>query len=248
MNFVGAERREMTESLQDYLETIYHLTESRKVARVKDIAKDRNVRAASVSTAMRRLQELGLINYSQREYIELTERGQEAVRPIIARHEILRRFFEGFLQVDPKIADEDACQIEHHLSNETTDRLVRVLEFLETCPEGKAIQDAFQKCPVVNPARGDCDAACAAHGGARHEAMRPVCLGELAIGERGRIVQLNAAGPLRRRLIDMGLLPLTEVSVERAAPSGDPIWIKVRNFDLSLRRDEAQGILVTPLP
>jgi DtxR family Mn-dependent transcriptional regulator len=240
---------EISDSLEDYLETIHNLQKTRKVARVKDIARERKVRMASVSTAMRRLQELGLIIYSQREYIELSEHGQEVVRRILVRHEILRRFLSEFLQVSPETADSDACQIEHHVSDETVDRFVRLLEFLETCTEGRRALAAFQSCPEVGPEHRVCDETCERRAG------EPPCtpifptetLSDLAPGERGLIAKIRAGGALRQRLIDMGMLPHTEVEVERVAPSGDPIWIKLRGFQLSLRKEEAQGILVSPI-
>lgn len=239
----------MTESLEDYLETIYHLVCEKKVARVKDIAKDRAVSMASVSTAMHRLDELGLIVYNQREFIELTPKGEQEVRRIITRHEILRRFFSEFLQVSPDVADHDACGIEHHLSDETVDRFVRLLEFLENCPEGKEALGMFKSCHQINPEMPRCEEPCDRRERAIAHAAEigAISLGQLSPGQRGAVTQIKARGSVRQRLIDMGMLPNTEVTVERVAPSGDPIWIKIRGFNLSLRKEEAQGIVVAPL-
>jgi ferrous iron transport protein A len=66
-------------------------------------------------------------------------------------------------------------------------------------------------------------------------------------GERGRIVRIGAIGPLKRRLMDMGVLVGVEVRVEKVAPLGDPIEVTVRNYSLSLRKSEAEGILVEAL-
>jgi ferrous iron transport protein A len=73
-----------------------------------------------------------------------------------------------------------------------------------------------------------------------------VTLAELKPGEKGRIVAIGASGPLRRRLMDMGLLPGQEVRMEKVAPLGDPLEVTVRSYALSLRRQEAQGIEVAP--
>lgn len=236
----------ITESLEDYLETIYQLIQEKKVARVRDIAQARDVRMASVTPAMRRLSELGLIVYQQREYIELTEKGKEIARRVIARHMILNRFFTDFLNVSAEVAQEDACQIEHHLSDETVDKLVRWLEFITNCPEGKKLQDMFHNCSEINPEQPSCDEWCERHHH-RHRwaaAWDATDLSKLNPGEKGRITRIRARGALRQRLIDMGLLPNTEVEVERVAPGGDPIWVKVRGFNLSLRKQEARGISI----
>lgn len=69
-------------------------------------------------------------------------------------------------------------------------------------------------------------------------------LAMLKPGETGRIATIGAIGPLRRRLMDMGILVGEEVRVEKVAPLGDPIEITVKNYNLSLRKREAEGILL----
>lgn len=67
-------------------------------------------------------------------------------------------------------------------------------------------------------------------------------LAELRAGESGRVARVGGAGPLRRRLMDMGLLPGAAVTVERVAPLGDPLEVGVRGYRLSLRAGEAARI------
>jgi ferrous iron transport protein A len=67
-------------------------------------------------------------------------------------------------------------------------------------------------------------------------------LAELKPGEKGRITAVGAMGPLRRRLMDMGILPGEEVKVVKVAPLGDPIEVTIRSYELSLRKNEAAGI------
>jgi len=69
-------------------------------------------------------------------------------------------------------------------------------------------------------------------------------LSELKCGEKGRIVKIGDGGGFRRRLLDMGLVPGSEVEMERVAPLGDPIEIKVKGYNLSLRKEEADSIHV----
>ena len=129
----------LTDSLEDYLETVYELVRDKKFARVKDIAQARGVRPGSVSPAMRRLAEMGLIEYVRREYIGLTPEGEERARRILARHQLLTRLFEDFLQMNHAAAEEEACAMEHSLSDEAMDQLVRFFEFLQLCPQAKEL-------------------------------------------------------------------------------------------------------------
>lgn len=69
-------------------------------------------------------------------------------------------------------------------------------------------------------------------------------LGELAQGSRGRVIRIDARGSLRRRILAMGLVPGVEISVRGKAPLGDPMEIVVRGFRLTLRKEEANGVVV----
>ena len=71
-------------------------------------------------------------------------------------------------------------------------------------------------------------------------------LSELENGQKARIIKINLTGDIRRRLSDMGLVNGGEVTLERIAPLGDPIEIKVKGYDLSLRKEIASKIEVIP--
>lgn len=73
-------------------------------------------------------------------------------------------------------------------------------------------------------------------------------LAKLAPGTRARILKVGAVGPMKRRLMDMGLLPGEEISVDKVAPLGDPLEVTVKSYSLSLRKAEAEGIAVEVLP
>jgi Fe2+ transport system protein FeoA len=69
-------------------------------------------------------------------------------------------------------------------------------------------------------------------------------LSEMKVGERGRISKLGGSGQVHRRILDMGVIPPATVEVERIAPMGDPIWIRLRGYQLSLRKEEAANVHV----
>lgn len=69
-------------------------------------------------------------------------------------------------------------------------------------------------------------------------------LARLKPGESGKITVIGAIGPLKRRLMDMGVLVGETVKVVKVAPLGDPIEVTVKNYQLSLRKQEAEGIAV----
>lgn len=71
-------------------------------------------------------------------------------------------------------------------------------------------------------------------------------LDKLPIGRNGTIRKVNGEGPLRCRLLDMGLIPGTKIMVRKVAPMGDPIEIHIRGYELTIRIEDAQKIEVEP--
>lgn len=69
-------------------------------------------------------------------------------------------------------------------------------------------------------------------------------LDQMQPGEMGKVIKITGSGPIKRRIIDMGLVGGTQISVVKFAPLGDPMEIKVKNFNLSLRKTEAALIEV----
>ena len=74
--------------------------------------------------------------------------------------------------------------------------------------------------------------------------MRKTTLAELAVGDRAKVTGFTLDSEVRQRLMEMGLTKSSECELIRFAPMGDPLEIRVRGYSLSLRKSEAQGILV----
>ena len=74
--------------------------------------------------------------------------------------------------------------------------------------------------------------------------MMKISMDHLSPGERGKVVRINATGDLRQRLLAMGILPGVEIELVRIAPLGDPLDFKLRDFHLSMRKNEARNIIV----
>jgi DtxR family Mn-dependent transcriptional regulator len=241
----------LSSSLEDYLETIYLLVQDQGFARVKEIASARNVKAPSVSIALRRLAEQDLVRYERREYVVLTEAGEKLARRVYSRHRLLTRFFEEVLQMPAEAAAEQACALEHGLTDEAMAGLARFFEFVGSCPQaGGGLLERFRSCPIGLPkeARGAAPAVpnpgCSGCDRRKKEIPEMSELPELSPGESAKVAQVRAEGHLRQRLLDMGILPDTPVELERVGRGGDPLWIRCQGAQLALRRSEAKTILV----
>ena len=69
-------------------------------------------------------------------------------------------------------------------------------------------------------------------------------LREMKPGQSGKVISIGESGPLKRQIMDMGITPGEEVKVVKMAPLGDPVEIRIRGYELSLRREEAARIEV----
>ena len=108
----------VNESSENYLETILMLSKKLPVVRAVDIATELNFKKSSVSVAMKKLRESEHIIVSREGYITLTESGQAIADMIYERHTLLSSWLER-LGVDPQVAADDACRMEHVISEES---------------------------------------------------------------------------------------------------------------------------------
>ena len=113
------------ESLEDYLETILMLYKSTGQVRSIDIANEMNFTKPSVSIAMKNLREKGYITMADNGYITLTESGKERAESVLERHTILADLLIS-IGVNEETAREDACKVEHDLSEESFEAIKRV--------------------------------------------------------------------------------------------------------------------------
>ena len=109
-------------SAEDYLESILILQERHGQVRSIDIVNMLGYSKPSVSVAMKKLRESGYISMATDGLITLNESGLEIVKKVYGRHKAITKLFI-LLGVDPEQAAEDACKVEHDLSNETYDRI-----------------------------------------------------------------------------------------------------------------------------
>lgn len=240
----------LTASLEDYLEAIFHIIAEKEAVRPKDIAKRLKVSNSSVTGALRSLADKELIKYAPYDVISLTPTGKTAAKDVVRRHEILRDFFVNVLAVEEQDADKAACQMEHSIPKIILERFIQFYEFIEVCPRGgsKWIAGFGYHCDH-NDTQENCERCISAtleevkqrrlQGGRKAMTTK---LRDLEPGQKGKVLKVNVRGETNKRIVEMGVTPGAVVEVERVAPLGDPIDIKVKGYHLSLRKEEADGI------
>ena len=243
---------ELSASLEDYLEAIFHIEKEKGASRAKDISKRLNVNSSSVTGALRVLAERALINYAPYDLITLTPEGRKAAEDVIRRHEVLRDFFVKVLAIEEGEAEEGACKMEHAVPGLILERLIQYIDFLETCPRcGTELIRGFENfCgreeePVDCE---DCTSRCLEEIKQKRETagilQTMLTLEGMKPGQKAKIIRIQGQDTLNKRIVDMGIAPGTVIEVESVALPGDPIDVKAKGYHFSLRREEAAVITV----
>lgn len=138
--------KELSSTLEDYLEAIYRIETEKRVARPRDICEAQSVAASTVTAALQSLADKGLINYEPYELITLTEEGRWRAEKLVMRRRIIRDFLENILGLDPERADATACGMEHAVHPEALERFICFLAFMRRhSAEGARCLEDFRK-------------------------------------------------------------------------------------------------------
>ncbi len=243
---------EISASLEDYLEIILSIIKEKGAAKANDIAKRLSVKNSSVTGALRTLSEKGLVNYTPYDLVTLTSKGFDAAADVTRRHSVMKSFFEKVLAIEPAEANKAACKIEHVVAKEVLERFMLFTEFIEKCPRAgfNWVNGFNYNCDTQNTVTcASCISACLENVkkkslNERKEPVMQTTLDKIVVGQKARIKKLKPVGRTGVRLAEMGATSGATVEVEKVAPFGDPIEIKVKGYHLSLRRDEAEAIEV----
>lgn len=125
---------EIYESGEDYLETILRLKKQLGQVRSIDIARDLDYSKPSVSRAMKILGEKGLVYMDGRKFIHLTDEGQAKAESVASRHKLFKDMLTEIFGVSEEVAEEDACRIEHIVSEETVQKIKEKLDIYRQHP------------------------------------------------------------------------------------------------------------------
>jgi len=120
--------KKLSKSIEDYIERIYvdHSLNGIGV-RITDLAKAMDVSKPSANDAVKRLTADGYVQHERYGQIYLTELGEKTGKEIYHKHCVIKKFLQDILNVSEDIAEEDACSIEHIISDETFENMLKML-------------------------------------------------------------------------------------------------------------------------
>lgn len=133
----------LSRKAEDYLEAILKITEQKGYTRIRDITSALAVKPPSVVEMVKRLNEMGLVEYRKYDGVRLTPKGKEIAGVVKERHETIISFLE-IIKVSKKVASKDACIIEHELELETIEQLKKFVRFVKSAPDYPQWREHFE--------------------------------------------------------------------------------------------------------
>ncbi|WP_448807968.1 metal-dependent transcriptional regulator [Aminobacterium mobile] len=212
--------------IEDYLEAIFALEIHGQEATVTDLAERLKVTKGTVVSAIKKLVEAGFLDHEKYGAVALTENGRERALCVYRRHDHLNFLFSEILGIERSKAWALACIMEHEMDEQTDGRLLALTDFFCQAQREGAAWFNDLKAEMDDPSRLPCPLVM----------LRP--------GMKGTINRITADGPLRKRLLEMGLVPGSIITYIQTSPLGDPIEFEIRGTRLALRRSEAATVWI----
>lgn len=226
------------EHVEEYLEAIYDIAGKEGTAKTTEIADRLKNAPASVTEAFQRMKKKGLVKYEPHKGVSLTTKGYKAAVKMKRKHRLLEVFLDKMLHLPKENIHEQACKMEHTLTDETETALCKTLRGPTQCPHGSPI-------PPCNLDVQNCQECLAEQITALEKREKDlIAITSLKQGEKAKIAFIRGGGGVMQRLCDLGLTNGTEVSILRAAPLHGPLEICVRGCKLVIGRGIAEKIFV----
>lgn len=134
----------LSRKTEDYLEAILNITEEKGYARVKNIANSLEIKPPSVVEMVKKLDKMGFVEHRKYEGVVLTPKGREVAVVVKERHNIIKSFLE-LIKVPEKIAENDACTMEHELDQITINQIKNLVNFVNSEPDAKRLLTQFER-------------------------------------------------------------------------------------------------------
>ncbi len=213
-----------TGNREDYLINILRLTEGEGVAKTTELATYMKVSPASVSEMIKVLAKEGLVDYEKYKGVSLTEEGLTMARQLRKKHHVVERFLTDYLNVDHKTAHEEACRIEHAISDES----------------------AIKMCHMMGtPVDVDCQCCITPCKAVSEGIMNILQLNKMSQGQSGRISHIKSEDVnVVKKLISMGFVPGREISIEAILSDGGPRVARMGDATMALDYGLASSIFV----
>lgn len=226
------------EQVEEYLEAIYDIAGNEGKAKTTEIAQRLKNAPASVTEVLQRMDRDGLVNYEPYQGASLTKKGENIVTRIKRKHRLLEVFLEKILHLPKEHIHDQACKMEHVITDETEQALCKTLGVPTECPHGSPIPP----CNIDVKSCNDCKSEDKLIQEQREQRLTSITT--MKPGQKGKVVFIRGGKNVVQRLCDLGLTNGTPISLVREAPLKGPIEICVRECKVVIGRGIAEKIFI----
>ncbi|MDD3985057.1 MAG: metal-dependent transcriptional regulator [Methanobacterium sp.] len=231
----------LSANIEEYLEAIYKISNNEECVKTTQISKNLGITSASVSEMLKKLEKMRYVNYSQYKGVKLTDEGLKNAKRVTRKHRLLERFLHDILKLKNNFLHDQACEMEHSLSDEAERALCHVLEHPDKCPGNSVIPACdlkFNTCAeCIDRKEEEVNEV-----GKRNENLIPIM--ELKNHQKGKVSFIRGDYKVIRRLLDMGITIGAFISVIKIAPLSGPVEVAIRGSKLAIGRDIACNVFV----
>jgi DtxR family Mn-dependent transcriptional regulator len=214
----------LSQAVQDYLKTIYKLEEEENgPVATTSIAKVLDISGASVTGMLKRLAKMQLVDYNSYKGVRLTQDGRKIALEILRHHRLLELYLKESLGFSLAKVHDEACRLEHYVSDEFVERIDKLLGNPEYSPFGNPIPSKEGDLPLA-----------------------PIqCLNDAEVGEEVIIRKVDDADVKKLEYLEeIGLLPKTSVKVLEKAPFNGPLTLQYNGEKKIIGNEIASCIFV----
>jgi DtxR family Mn-dependent transcriptional regulator len=215
----------LTSSAEEYLEAIYRLGGRDNSVRLPSLTEHLDLSAISVNEMVHRLEEQHLVNYMPYHGVLLTEEGLGQALAVLRRHRLWERFLTDILGLPWDTVHEEACRLEHAVSEQVTERLAEFMHHPDRCPHGKPI--SLPDDQLIS-------------------SQRVLPLSTLQAGQKGAVAYIAREEPeLLRYLQELDLYPDVQITVEEVDPFKGPLKVCVNGVSQVIGHNVASTVFIT---
>lgn len=231
----------LSPNIEEYLETIYKISQNEKTVKTSKISKNLGITPASVSEMLKKLEKMDYVDYSQYKGVKLTENGLITAKRITRKHRLLERFLHDILKLKDHFLHDQACEMEHSLSDDAERAMCQVLDHPDKCPGDSVIPACDLKFTTCEECMKRKEEE-VNEVGKRNENLIPIM--ELKNHQKGKVSFIRGDYKVIRRLLDMGITIGAFISVIKIAPLSGPVEVAIRGSKLAIGRDIACNVFV----
>ena len=236
----------LSENIEEYLEILYKLSKGDQLVKTSKISTNLNIAPGSVTQMLKKLDAMGYVKYSPYKGAILTETGLKKAKSVTRKHRLLEKFLHDILKIKKEKVHDQACEMEHTLSDDAERALCHLLERPDECPDDEELIPAcnfsFQSCEECMERKNEE----VEQVGNRKENL--ISIVDLHEHEKGKVSFIRGDYKVIRRLMDMGITMGATISMMQIAPFKGPVEIAVRGSKLALGREIANNVFVELIP